>query len=121
MVTSEAISMSQAVPVREGRSARRRRLGVAEAKAHLSELLRDISTGPTVIHSRGRDLAVIVSVEDFARLESAVASKETGGAAFLERVARLRSDDGNEDFGFEPERVNVKVENPFARPVRSAP
>ncbi len=113
--------MSQAVPVREGRSARRRRLGVADAKAHLSELLRDVSTGPTVIHSRGKDLAVIVSVEDFARLESAAASKETGGAAFLERIARLRTAEADEDFGFDPERVNVKVENPFARAARSTP
>jgi hypothetical protein len=45
MVMKEVIS---AVP-------RSRRIGVAQAKAHLSEALRDLSAGPVVIHSRGRD------------------------------------------------------------------
>ena len=49
-------------------SRRHRRLGVAEAKMRLSELLRDAAAGPTVIHSRGRDVAVVLAVEDYDRL-----------------------------------------------------
>ena len=68
------------------RSQRTRRLGVAEAKSKLSEVLRDAAQGPTVIHSRGRDLIVVLAIEDYERLTVAQQSLEAGGAAFLQRV-----------------------------------
>ena len=43
-------------------SLRTRRLGVAEAKSKLSEVLREAAQGPTVIHSRGRDLVVVLAL-----------------------------------------------------------
>ena len=37
----------------------------AEAKSKLSEVLREAAQGPTVIHSRGKDLAVVLAMEDY--------------------------------------------------------
>jgi prevent-host-death family protein len=40
-----------------------RRLRVAEAKAKLSEAIRSVRSGPSIIHNRGRDVAVLIDVE----------------------------------------------------------
>jgi prevent-host-death family protein len=71
-------------------SPRTRRLGVAEAKSKLSEVLREAALGPTVIHSRGRDLVVVLAVEDYERLTAAQHLPGAGGAAFLQRVEALK-------------------------------
>jgi prevent-host-death family protein len=120
MVIKEVIRMSQTTPVQERRAARPRRLGVAEAKAHLSELLRDVASGPTVIHSRGRDVAVLVSVHEFALLEARAITAATGGASFLDRIERLRSLSEDEDPGFEPERVQISLRPAFGADVGSS-
>lgn len=44
------------------------RYSVAQAKAHLSEVLRRAEGTPTVIHNRGRDVAVVLSIDDYQRL-----------------------------------------------------
>jgi prevent-host-death family protein len=48
-------------------SARAKRLNVSEAKAKLSQALRDVGDRPTIIHNRGRDVAVLMSIEDYER------------------------------------------------------
>jgi prevent-host-death family protein len=78
-------------------SPRTRRLGVAEAKSKLSEVLREAAQGPTVIHSRGRDLVVVLAIEDYERLTADQQPPRAGGAAFLQRAepfARRRTGRG---------------------------
>ena len=92
-----------------------RRLGVAEAKSKLSEVLREAAQGPTVIHSRGKDLAVVLAMEDYERLTADQPSPRAGGAAFLERVEVLKERHGGGVVDFEPARLDFVPENPFAR------
>jgi prevent-host-death family protein len=96
-------------------SQRTRRLGVAEAKGKLSEVLRDATQGPLVIHSRGRDLAVVLAIEEYERLTAGQQPSRTGGSAFLLRVEalKLRHDGGVIDF--EPARLDFMSAEPFVR------
>jgi len=96
-------------------SQRTRRLGVAEAKGKLSEVLREAAQGPTVIHSRGRDLAVVLAVEDYERLLAEQQAPEAGGAAFLQRVEALKQRHGGGVGNFEPPRLEFVPAEPFAR------
>jgi prevent-host-death family protein len=92
-----------------------RRLGVAEAKSKLSEVLRDAAQGPTVIHSRGRDVAVVLAMEDYERLTAGQPTSRAGGAAFLERVEALKERHGGGVLDFEPARLDYVPASPFAR------
>ena len=96
-------------------SPRTRRLGVAEAKSKLSELLREAAEGPTVIHSRGRDLAVVLAIEDYERLTADQPPPRAGGAAFLERVEALKHRHGGGGSDFEPARLDFTPAEPFPR------
>jgi prevent-host-death family protein len=96
-------------------SRRTRRWGVAEAKSKLSEVLREVAEGPTIIHSRGRDLAVVLAIEDYERLISEQAPQETGGASFLKRVEALKQRHGGGVSDFEPPRLDFVPAEPFAR------
>lgn len=92
-----------------------RRVGVAEAKAKLSETLRSLDDGPIVIHSRGRDVAVLMDVQTYERIAAShdPSGDRPGGAAFLFRVEELKAryGDGAEDFAPEPARV--RPQDPF--------
>jgi len=92
-----------------------KRLGVAEAKSKLSELLREAAKGPTIIHSRGRDLVVVLAIEDYERLISDQAPPETGGASFLKRVEALKQRHGGGVSDFEPARLDFVPAEPFTR------
>jgi prevent-host-death family protein len=94
-------------------SLRTRRLGVAEAKSKLSEVLREASNGPTIIHSRGKDLAVVLSMDDYERLV-AEQPQEAGGAAFLSRVEELKRRHGGGVSNFQPARLAFVPAEPFA-------
>jgi|SRR6185295_4721351 len=96
-------------------SHRARRWGVAEAKSKLSEVLREAAKGPAIIHSRGRDLVVVLAIEDYERLISEQASPETGGASFLKRVEALKQRHGGGVSDFEPPRLDFVPIEPFAR------
>ena len=87
----------------------------------LSELLRDASAGPTVIHSRGRDLAVVVAVDDYARLTAEQRAGRGGGALFLDRIKALKVRHGGGGDDFELGRLDLAVENPFGRRRRMKP
>lgn len=99
----------------QARSQGTRRLGVAEAKSKLSEVLRDVAQGPTVIHSRGRDLAVVLAIEDYERLTADQQLPRDGGAAFLQRVESLKQRHGGGVSDFEPARLDFVPAEPFAR------
>jgi prevent-host-death family protein len=100
---------------------RTRRLGVAEAKSKLSEVLREAPEGPTIIHNRGRDLAVVLAIEDYVRLTSTRMPLETGGASFLKRVEALKHRYGGGVSDFEPPRLDFVPAEPFARKRTSRP
>lgn len=87
-------------------SQRTRRLGVAEAKGKLSEVLRDAAQGPLVIHSRGRDLAVVLAIEDYERLTAGQQPSKAGGSEFLERIEALKLRHGGGVSDFEPARLD---------------
>jgi prevent-host-death family protein len=95
-------------------SPRTRRLGVAEAKSKLSEVLREAQQGPTVIHSRGRDLAVVLAIEDYERLTADQQLPRAGGAAFLQRVEAVKQRRGGGVSDFEPARLDFVPAEPFA-------
>lgn len=90
-----------------------RRVGVAHAKAHLSEVLRDLEGGPTVIHSRGRDVAVVLPLDEYERLASAERTRRAGGAGFLDRIEALKQRRGGGVEGFEPVRLQFVPTDPF--------
>lgn len=94
---------------------RTRRLGVAEAKSKLSEVLREVAHGPTVIHSRGRDLAVVLAIEDYERLVADQTPSIAGGASFLQRVEELKRRHGGGVDDFEPARLDFVRAEPFGR------
>ena len=96
-------------------SLRTRRLGVAEAKSKLSEVLREVAQGPTVIHSRGRALAVVLAIEDYERLTADQQLPSAGGDAFLQRVEALKQRHGGGVSDFEPARLDFVPAEPFVR------
>lgn len=102
------------IPTLHTTSHRARRLGIAEAKSKLSEVLREVAQGPLVIHNRGRDLAVVLAIEDYERLTAAQEPQRTGGAVFLQRVDLLKQHHGG-GVDFEPARLEFVPEEPFAR------
>jgi len=95
-------------------SQRPRRLGVAEAKSRWTEVLREAGQGPTVIHSRGRDLVVVLAIEDYERLSADRQAPKAGGAVFLQRVEALKQRYGG-GVEFEPARLAFVPSEPFAR------
>lgn len=91
-----------------------RRVGVAEAKSKLSEVLRDAAKGPTIIHNRGRDLAVLLALEDY---EALLGEHGTAGAVatLLERLDRVKKRHGGGVDDFEPALAEIRPADPFAR------
>ena len=68
-----------------------RRLGIAEAKARLSAVLRDGAPGATVIHNRGRDVAVLLPIAEYQTLRARAERDVRGGAGFLARLEVLKA------------------------------
>lgn len=95
-------------------SQRTRRLEVAEANPRWSEVVREAGQGPTVIHSRGKDLVVVLAIEDYERLAADRQAPKAGGAAFLQRVEALKQRHGG-GADFEPARLDFVPSQPFAR------
>jgi prevent-host-death family protein len=61
---------------------------IVQAKDHLPSLLRQVERGQAVeLTRRGKPVAVVLSVQDFARLQS-------GGVTFTQALSRLRRKKG---------------------------
>jgi prevent-host-death family protein len=88
-----------------------RRVGVAEAKAHLSRLLLDTKDGPVVVHNRGRDLAVLIAIDEYEQL--AHQAEEKPVTQFLQRIAELKRRHGGGADDFEPPRAKLRARYPF--------
>ena len=97
--------------VMSARRRKTRRLGVAEAKARFAQVLRDTASGPTIIQSRGRDVAVVLSLAEYAQL-SATAEREPVGQQLVDELSRWRRRAG--DVSFTPERARI-VPHEFGR------
>ncbi len=108
-----AVKTSTRAGSSRSRAPRVRRVGVATAKARLAEVLRDLADAPVVIHSRGRDVGVLVDVGTFERM----AEKEgplTGGAAFLDAVEALKARFGGGVDDFRPPAFRFRPKEAFA-------
>jgi len=95
---------------------RPRRLSVAEAKAKLSEALRSIRSGPSVIHNRGRDVAVLIDVEQYEQLilDQQAAGAQTPVKSFLDRLQQIKQLHGGGVDAFEPRRIDYRPRKPFS-------
>jgi prevent-host-death family protein len=83
---------------------------VAQAKQHLSEVIREAAHEPQLIYNRNRPVAAVIAAEDLAGYESwKSAQAKTGRKTIAEEFAELRQlmiESGSED-GFEvPPRVD---------------
>ena len=96
------------------KTTRTRRVGVADAKARLSEVLRDVEREPVVIHNRGRDVAVVIGVAAYERLSAAQAGAESGMSKLVSDIEELRDKyGGGADVAYE--RLDYVSRNPFER------
>lgn len=77
-----------------------KRIGVAEAKAHLSEVLKSADSEPVVIHSRGRDVAVVLGMSTYERLLAAEANAPTDMQALMTDLAELRDRHGGAEIPY---------------------
>ncbi len=109
-MTMKQVTRSSSVPIR--------RVGVAEAKSKLSEVMREAANGPTIIHCRGRDVAVILALEEYEQLLAQLPEKSATGRAFLHRIELLKRRHARAvDDDFEPATMKFEPVNPFARRV----
>lgn len=92
-----------------------RRVGVAEAKAMFSEVLREAARGPTIIHSRGRDLAVLLAIDTYEQLAADQSRGAGSGAAFLARIDAVKRRHGGGVDEFSPAAMSFRAIDPFAR------
>ena len=92
-----------------------RRIGVAEAKTRFSEVLRDTAKEPTIIHSRGRDLAVLLAIDEYKRLIAGNPGGPGTGAAFLGRIDVVKRRHGGGVDDFRPAPMSLRALDPFSR------
>ncbi len=73
-----------------------RKWKVVEAKARLSQVLGEAQRGPQIIENRGREVAAVVGIEDFRRLQALEEHAAPAGrwAEFLRFSAELRKAGG---------------------------
>ena len=77
------------------------RIGVADAK--LSRALRSAGETPTIIHNRGRDVAVLLGVAEYERLVANDDAKASAMSALLRDIEALKLRfGGGADPGAEP-------------------
>jgi prevent-host-death family protein len=97
-------------------SSRALRVGVAEAKARFAELVAGVDQRRTIIQRRGKDVAVVIGIEELARLEEA-GRGATAGLRLLARLDEVKAVAGVA-LDFEPERIAYPLRDPFAAPAR---
>ena len=89
---------------------RAKRLNVSEAKAKLSQALRDLEGSPTIIHNRGRDVAVLMSIDDYERFAASTGAPTM--RSFLETVDGLKNKFGG-GAELSLERMSFVPRDPF--------
>jgi prevent-host-death family protein len=107
--------MVMSSPARRAAGQRLRRLGVAEAKAHFAEVLRTAEIEPVVIHNRGRDVAVVLSIAEHEALTREKAPAGSTGKRLVRALEEWRDRCGGVDF--EPARARI-VPHSWVRPRR---
>jgi prevent-host-death family protein len=93
---------------------RARRLSVSEAKAKLSEALHSLDQGPTIVHNRGRDVAVLMGIDEYANLVAAQPFGVGSIRGFLAAVEELKRERGG-GVDFDPEEIKIQPHAPFRR------
>lgn len=88
---------------------------MAEAKSRFSAVVRDTARGPTIIHSRGRDLAVLVAIEDYEQLIAEHPGGPATGGAFLGRIEAVKRRHGGGVAEFTPAAMSFQAMAPFSR------
>lgn len=78
-------------------------------------MLRGTAEGPTVIHSRGRDLAVLLAVEDYEQLVAERPGGAGTGGAFLGRIEAVKRRHGGGVRDFKPAVMLFRAVDPFVR------
>ena len=86
------------------------RVGVAEAKAGLSRLLRGVDQQPVVIHNRGRDVARLVGA---GRPLAASDGEPRPFVDFFARLEVVRKRLKLQGVDFRPKKAVLRLENPF--------
>ncbi len=100
-------------PRRPSIPVRAKRLNVSEAKAKLSQTLHELRDGPTIIHNRGRDIAVLIGVEDYERLlASEAAAAAPTMRSFVDAVEVLKGKFGG-GAELSPGRITFVPRDPF--------
>jgi len=76
----------------------RYRWNIAEAKASLSELVREAAGAPQRLENRGREVAVVLAVDEYQRLVEQAAAGSAGARmlAFLRASSEVRAAGGVE-------------------------
>jgi prevent-host-death family protein len=97
---------------------RARRLSVSEAKAKLSEALHSLEQGPTIVHNRGRDIAVLVGIDEYSNLVGSQLSGLGSIRGFLAAVEELKRERGG-GVDFDPEEIKIQPHDPFRQRTRS--
>ena len=77
--------------------------------------MRDTAKGPTIIHSRGRDLAVLVAIEEYEQLIAEHAGGPATGGAFLGRIEAVKRRHGGGVAEFTPAPMSFQAMAPFSR------
>lgn len=95
------------------RPLRPRRLSVSEAKAKLSDAVRAAERAPVIIHSRGRDVAALIGIDEYERLQA----RPRGGRRFVEAIGDLKRDLGGAEFS--PKQAEIRPADAFEAHRRS--
>lgn len=98
-------------------SSRALRVGVAEAKARFAEIVAGAPRRRAIIQRRGKDVAVVIGVDELSRIERANEGT-TEGARLLARLDRIKQRHGGAELSIEPLRLTPR--DPFARPKKRA-
>src|SRR5690348_797331 len=86
---------------------------IADAKARFSELVLRVRDRPQRLTKRGREVAVVIAADEYARLLRATERGERQPMrAFLEAAERLRAE-GDLDLDVPRRRRNKRRPNPF--------
>lgn len=87
---------------------------IAEAKARFSELVLHVRERPQHVLKRGKEVAIVLSTEEYARLRAEAERREPHAMrSFLATAERLRNE-GNLELSLPRRRPRRQRKDPFA-------